>query len=78
MDKIVSMWKMRSLTIMGRNTLLKALINSLFMFNAQIEFPPKEFIKIIETKNKQFLWDGGIAKIAHHSLIGDFDQVDTI
>ena len=74
MDEIVSMWKMRSLTIMGRNTLLKALINSLFMFNAQIEFPPKEFIKIIETKNKQFLWDGGIAKIAHHSLIGDFDQ----
>ena len=33
-DKIVNMWNMRSLIIMGKNTLIKSLINSLFMFNA--------------------------------------------
>ena len=72
MDKIVRLWKMRSLTIMGRNMLINSLLNSLFLYNAQIEFPPKEFIKSVEQKNKHFLWDGGVAKIAHHSLIADY------
>ena len=50
------------------------MLNSLFSFNAQIEHPPVEFLKEIESKNKKFLWDGGVSKIAHHSIIGDFPQ----
>ena len=73
-DKITNMWKMRSLTLLGRNLVINALLNSLFLYNAKIEYPPKEFISIIEKKNKNFLWEGGIAKIAHHSLIGDYQQ----
>ena len=36
--------------------------------------PPYDFIKIIEARNKNFLWEGGVAKIAHHSIIGEYDQ----
>ena len=28
----------------------------------------------MDSQNKQFLWDNGVAKIAHHSLIGDYSQ----
>ena len=73
-DKIVNTWKQRSLTIIGRNLLINALLNSLFSFNAQIEHPPVEFLKEMELKNKNFLWDGGVSKISHHSIIGDFPQ----
>ena len=58
---------------MGKNLLINALLNSLFIFNAQIEIPPAEFIKIVDSKNKNFLW-GGTAKIAHHSIIGDYHE----
>ena len=59
---------------MGKNLLINSLLNSLFIFNAQIEIPPPEFIKIIEEKNKNFLWGGGVAKIAHNSIIGDYQE----
>ena len=59
---------------MGKNLLINSLLNSLFIFNAQIEIPPTEFIKIIEAKNKSFLWGGGVAKIAHNSIIGDYQE----
>jgi hypothetical protein len=49
------------------------LLNSLFTFNAQIEIPPVEFIQMVDTKNKNFLW-GGTPKIAHHSIIGDYHE----
>ena len=73
-DKVINMWKQRTLTIMGKSLLINALLNSLFIFNAQIECPPKDFIKLINARNKSFLWDGGVPKISHHSLIGDFGQ----
>ena len=72
-EKIENIWKQRSLTIMGKNLLINSLLNSLFIFNAQIEIPPVEFIKIIDAKNKAFLW-GGIPKIAHHSIIADYHE----
>ena len=72
-EKIENIWRQRSLTLMGKNLLINSLLNSLFIFNSQIEIPPPEFIKMVDTKNKSFLW-GGTAKIAHHSIIGDYDE----
>ena len=59
------------MTLFGKILLINALSNSLFVFNAQIEQPPKDFIKQAETIHKQFLW-AGVAKIAHHTIIGDY------
>ena len=67
------MWKQRNIAILGKNVLINALINSTFLFNAQIELPPENFLKSVEKQNKDFLW-GGTSKIAHDSLIADFNQ----
>ena len=69
---ILNMWKQRHLTIFGKNLLINSLINSQFIFNAQIDSPPYEFLKIVEKLNKDFLWSGGTPKIAHHSVIAEY------
>ena len=35
MDKIVNIWKQRNLTLFGKNTVIKALINSLMIYNCR-------------------------------------------
>ena len=38
-----------------------------------MELPPVDFIKLAEKINKDFLW-GGTPKIAHHSLIANYER----
>ena len=73
MSKIFNIWKQRNLTIMGKNLLINSLSTSLFIFNAQIDIPPVEFIKSVEKIHKEFLW-GGTPKIAHHTIIADYEK----
>ena len=72
-EKNINIWKQRSLTIIGKNVLINSLINSTFLFNAQIDLPPENFLKSVESLNKDFLW-GGTPKIAHTSLIADYNE----
>ena len=55
------------MTIIGKNVLINSLLNSTFLFNAQIEFPPKDFLKLVDHLNKDFLWRGA----AHGAIIFD-------
>ena len=71
MEKILNIWKQRNLTLFGKNLLINSLSTSLFIFNAQIDSPPVDFIKLVERLHKDFLW-GGTAKIAHHTLIANY------
>ena len=73
MSNVFSMWKQRYLTIFGKKLLINALSNSQFLFNAQIDKPPEEFIKLADKENKEFLWRG-TPKIAHHTIIADYQQ----
>ena len=73
MANIFSMWKQRSLTLFGKNLLINSLSNSQFLFNAQIDKPPCDFIKLADSQNKEFLWRG-TPKIAHHSIIADYQH----
>ena len=68
---MLSIWKQRNLTLMGKNLLINSLSSSLFIFNAQIEFPPEDFVKLVEKLHKQFLWDG-VPKIAHNTIIANY------
>ena len=70
MSNVLNRWKGRNLTLFGKNLLINALSNSLFIFNAQIETPPTDFIKSAEKIHKDFLWDG-TPKISHHSIISE-------
>ena len=71
--KILNVWKQRYLTIVGKNLLINSLSTSLFIFNAQIDIPPVDFIKSVEKIHKDFLWLG-TAKIAHHTLISSYER----
>ena len=71
MENIFTMWKQRPLTLFGKNLLINSLSNSQFLFNSQIDKPPEDFVKLAEALNKGFLW-GGTPKIAHHSIIADY------
>ena len=71
MKKLLNIWKQRNLTLFGKSLLISSLSTSLFMFNAQIETPPADFIKLAEDVHKDFLW-AGVPKIAHHTIIGNY------
>ena len=73
MSNILNIWKGRTLTLFGKNLLINSLSNSLFLFNAQIETPPTDFIKSAEKLHKEFLW-GGTPKISHHTIISDYSK----
>ena len=74
MSKLFNIWRQRSLTIMGKNLLINSLSTSLFLFNSQIEIPPIDFVKSVEKVHKDFLWSGGTPKIAHHTLIAEYEK----
>ena len=69
MEKIFNIWKQRQLTLFGKTLIIKALVNSLYLFNSQVDFPPHEFIKEANTLCKSFLWNSGTAKIEHKAII---------
>ena len=71
--KILNIWKQRNVTLFGKNLLINALSSSLFMFNAQIDFPPPDFIKLVEKLHKEFLW-AGVPKISHNTIIGSYKK----
>ena len=71
--KILNIWKQRNLTLLGKNLLINALSSSLFLFNAQIDYPPPEFIKNVEKLHKDFLW-AGVPKIAHNTIIASYKK----
>ena len=66
--KVLNIWKQRNLTIIGKTVLINSLSISLFLFNAQIETPPADFIKLVEELHKDFLWSG-TPKIAHNTIM---------
>ena len=71
--KILNIWKQRNLTLIGKNLLINSLASSLFIFNTQIEYPPPDFIKLVEKLHKDFLW-AGVPKIAHNTVIADYKK----
>ena len=72
MSKILNIWRQRNLTLIGKNLLINSLSTSLFIFNAQIDIPPVDFIKLVESLHNNFLWSGGMPKIAHHTIIVNY------
>ena len=62
MSKILNIWRQRNLTFIGKNLLINSLSISLFIFNAQIDMPPVDFIKLVESLHKTFFVAGGRQK----------------
>ena len=54
MKKVLNVWKQRNLTLFGKSLLISSLSNSLFLYNAHIDIPPTDFIKLVEALHKDF------------------------
>ena len=54
MERTLNIWKQGDLTIFVKNILITSLINSQLLYNAQIEIPPNDFIKMVESIKKRF------------------------
>ena len=61
-DRITGIWRQRGLSLFGRNLVINSLLDSLFLFNAQVEAPPTEFIRIVEMKRKTFCGTEGLQR----------------
>ena len=73
--KICDVWSKRSLTLLGKITVVNTLILPLFVYRLQVlDSPSSEIIKKLKAVIMLFLWDGKNAKIAYNRLISSFEN----
>ena len=75
MENLVKLWRMRDLTLYGKNTVLKSLIISQLIYvSSVLPFPATQDMEKIKELFNKFLWDGKRSKIAHNVLINEYDK----
>ena len=73
-ENVLAVWRMRSLTLMGKITVLKSLIFAKIVFASFLTNIPKLIVKnLIKLKN-DFLWDGKPPKVKHSAMIGSYEK----
>ena len=73
-EKVLAVWRMRSLTLAGKVTVLKSLMFSKIVFVSFLSNVPKSIVtSLIKLKN-EFLWGGKPPKIKHTSMIGSYER----
>ena len=72
-ENVISVWRMRKLTLSGKITVLKTLVMSKIVFISFLSNVPKVILeKLIKIQN-DFLWDGKRAKVKHSTLTGSYE-----
>ena len=75
-DEIIEAWKYRSLTLLGKITVINSLINTLFIHKFLALASPKEsFFEEFKRKIVAFLWDNKRSKVAYHKLIQSYEKL---
>ena len=73
-ENVLAVWRMRSLTLAGKITVLKSLIFSKIVFVSFLSNIPKCIIKNLIILKREFLWDGKPPKIKHSALVGSYEK----
>ena len=73
-ENVVSVWRMRNLTLIGKNTIFGSLIMSKVVFLSFLTNVPRIITEKLETIQYNFLWDGKRAKIKHKTLISAYQN----
>ena len=74
LERILSVWKRRNLTIFGKSTIVNTLALSKLIYNAFIlPNPGDEFFKSVSKLVYNFLWKKR-DRIKRHTLIGNIEQ----
>ena len=74
MENVISVWRMRNLTLLGKITILKTLVMSKIVFISFLSEVPKLIIDALTKIQNDFLWDGKRAKVKHTALINSYEQ----
>ena len=72
MNKLLSVWKMRKLTLLGKIVIFKTLAFSQIVRISSISSIPTCILNSIISIHKDFIWDGKRPKIKHSTLISDY------
>ena len=73
-EKVLAVWRMRTLTLAGKITVLKSLIFSKIVFVSFLSNIPNCIIKNLIRLKNEFLWDGKPPKIKHSAMVGSYER----
>ena len=73
-EKVLSIWRWRNLSLSGKITVFKSLAFSKIIFISYLNDVPVTIIKKIEQIQKDFIWNGKKPKIKHTTLINDYEE----
>jgi hypothetical protein len=65
----LNMWKSRSLTLFGKNEVMKSLAFSKILYVTSLLIPPQKFLEKVKAEILKFIWSGRIPKVAYKVLI---------
>ena len=67
-------WEGRGLTIAGRIQIFKTLAISKTLYISTVRNPPTPFLNLLNSVQKDFIWNKSRAKIKHCSIIADYKE----
>jgi len=70
----LSIWRSRTLTLYGKIQVLRSLALPKLLYVCSVIYASEDFIKIVESTIKDFIWNGKKPKIKHSTLIGDYSK----
>ena len=73
-ENVLAVWRMRSLTLAGKITILKSLMFSKIVFVSFLANIPTCIIKNLIKLKRDFLWEGKPLKIKHSALVGSYER----
>ena len=73
-QKVLNLWSMRGLPLLGKVRIFKALGISKIQYAASVAYVPKRVIQELERLQKIFLWNSGTVKIKHSTLINEYED----
>ena len=73
-ENVVSVWRLRNMTLIGKNLIFGSLIMSKVVFLSFLSNVPRNIVEKLENIQYKFLWDGKRAKIKHKTLISSYDN----
>ena len=73
-EKLLKLWKMLQLTIVGKILIFKTLAISKVVHLALVKDVPSSTISQLEKIQKQFIWKNGNPKLKHTTLCNEYEQ----
>ena len=74
LQKVINIWKMRNLLLLGKITIFKTLALSKIIHLALVTNKPTVTIELLSKIQKEFLWGENKSKVKHDTLCNDYEN----